>query len=181
MTVARAAAARATTFRTVTGALSYHTIKEDLFSPATVAVGLLVGGVAMLLIESRLPQVKRCGLDSITWREALAVGLFQCLALWPGVSRSAATIMGGMLIGIERKTAAEYSFSRRFHYCWQRPMICIRYGIAAIIGVPIWDRPRDGVHLGVVCRRALHPVLEPALKRFSWCKVVITRWFCWWY
>ncbi|RPI97296.1 MAG: undecaprenyl-diphosphate phosphatase [Chloroflexi bacterium] len=94
----------------VFGAVSYRTIKEDLFGPTTVAVGLLIGGIAMLLLESRLPPVKRCGLDSITWREALAVGLFQCLALWPGVSRSAATIMGAMLIGIERKTAAEYSF-----------------------------------------------------------------------
>jgi len=94
----------------VLGGLSHDTIKEKLFSPATVAVGLGMGGIAILLIESRLPQVKRIGLDSITWQDALAVGLFQCLALWPGMSRSAVTILGAMMIGIERKTAVEYSF-----------------------------------------------------------------------
>lgn len=94
----------------VLGAVSYDTIKENLFGPMTVAMGLGVGGIAILLIEPHLPQMKRIGLDSITWQDALVVGLFQCLALWPGVSRSAATILGAMMIGIERKTAAEYSF-----------------------------------------------------------------------
>jgi undecaprenyl-diphosphatase len=94
----------------VLGALAYGFIKDELFSPVTVAIGLLVGGIAMLWVESHLPSVKTVGLDSITWREALVVGLFQCLAMWPGMSRAAATIVGGMLMGIERKTAAEYSF-----------------------------------------------------------------------
>jgi undecaprenyl-diphosphatase len=49
-------------------------------------------------------------LDDITYRQALAVGLFQVLAMWPGVSRSAATIIGGMLSGLDRKVSAEYSF-----------------------------------------------------------------------
>jgi undecaprenyl-diphosphatase len=75
-----------------------------------VAIGLGVGGAAILLTERFLPKVKKRGLDSLRWNEAVSIGLCQCLALWPGVSRSGATIVGGMIIGIERKTAAEYSF-----------------------------------------------------------------------
>ena len=92
------------------GWVSYDFIKDNLFTPLTVAIGLGLGGVAILLIEPRLPAVKRESVDALTPRDALLIGLFQCLSLWPGVSRAAATILGGMLIGVERKTAAEYSF-----------------------------------------------------------------------
>lgn len=92
------------------GAMAHSFIKEHLFSPITVAIGLGVGGVAILLAEARLPKAKRLGLDALEWKDALLIGSFQCLAMWPGVSRSASTIVGGMMIGVERKTAAEYSF-----------------------------------------------------------------------
>ncbi len=92
------------------GALAHGFIKAHLFSPATVAIGLGVGGVAILLVERFHPVPRRCGLDALRWQDALIVGLFQCLALWPGVSRSAATILGGMLGGVGRTTAVEYSF-----------------------------------------------------------------------
>jgi undecaprenyl-diphosphatase len=92
------------------GLLIHKVMHEKLFKPLPVAIALIVGGMWMLLVERYRPRTKIEGVDSITWREALSVGLFQCLSLWPGMSRSAATILGGMMVGVERKTATEYSF-----------------------------------------------------------------------
>ena len=95
----------------VVGFLLHGIIKKYLFNNTNVvAIGLAVGGVAIILIERWQPRPRCYGLGALRWREALTVGLFQCLAVWPGTSRAAATILGGMLIGVERKTAAEYSF-----------------------------------------------------------------------
>jgi len=98
------------------GFLAHKAIKAHLFGPKTVALALLVGALLMFLVEARAARLKRPlkrpvdSLDALTPRLALGVGFFQCLALWPGFSRSGATIMGGMLLGVDRKTAAEYSF-----------------------------------------------------------------------
>lgn len=92
------------------GLAAHGFIKEHLFSPMTVAWALAVGAVIILVVEYRRRDPRYQGLDSITPLLALGIGVFQCLALWPGFSRSAATIMGGMLLGAERRTAAEYSF-----------------------------------------------------------------------
>ncbi len=94
----------------VFGFLVHGYIKTYLFNPFTVALGLGVGGLIMIVAEQKLPVSKINKVDELKPRDALLVGLFQCLAMWPGVSRSGATIVGGMLVGIERKTAAEYSF-----------------------------------------------------------------------
>ncbi len=91
-------------------ALGYDFIKEQLFSPLTVAIGLGIGGIAIIIVEKVLKGSTHTGLDSITWTDALVIGLFQILALWPGVSRSAATILSGMGRGLDRRTSAEYSF-----------------------------------------------------------------------
>jgi undecaprenyl-diphosphatase len=85
-------------------------IEKYLFSAKTVAAALAVGAVWILAVEWFSPKPKKEGVDSLTWKEALYVGLFQCLSLWPGMSRSASTILGGMISGVERKTATEYSF-----------------------------------------------------------------------
>lgn len=92
------------------GLVAHSQIKQYLFNPYTVAVALAVGAVCMLLLErfKKAPRVE--SVDQITPGLALGIGMFQCLALWPGFSRSASTIIGGMILGAGRKTAAEYSF-----------------------------------------------------------------------
>jgi undecaprenyl-diphosphatase len=92
------------------GLAAHKYIKEYLFGPKTVAVALAVGAIWIFAVERFLPRAKKEGVDSITWKEALSVGLFQCLSLWPGMSRAASTILGGMMSGLDRKTATEYSF-----------------------------------------------------------------------
>ena len=92
------------------GAILHGFIKNALFNTRSVALGLGAGGLAILLVEKFISPPKKSGLDVLDGKDAILIGLFQCLALWPGTSRSAATILGAMLIGIERKTAAEYSF-----------------------------------------------------------------------
>ncbi len=94
----------------VVGLLFHDTIKTQLFGPVTVAWALGVGAVMILVVESLRLKPHARTLDDMTFRLALGVGLFQCLALWPGFSRSAATIMGAMLCGADRTVAAEYSF-----------------------------------------------------------------------
>ncbi|MGZ8424715.1 MAG: undecaprenyl-diphosphate phosphatase [Candidatus Binatia bacterium] len=92
------------------GYLARHGIKEKLFNPEAVTVALAVGGVAILLVERFAARRSANALDAVTVAQALGVGLFQILALWPGTSRAAATIVGGMILGLERKAAAEFSF-----------------------------------------------------------------------
>lgn len=92
------------------GLFAHSYIKEYLFTPSTVAIALAVGALLIFIVEAREKSNEVGSLDEITPRLALGIGLFQCLALWPGFSRSAATIMGGMLLGARRTVAAEYSF-----------------------------------------------------------------------
>jgi len=92
------------------GLLLHGVIKGLLFGPLTVAAALIVGGVAILVIDrgDRMPTTH--DIDQIDARLALRLGLAQALALFPGVSRSGATIIGGLWLGLSRPAAAEFSF-----------------------------------------------------------------------
>ena len=94
----------------VAGFLARNLIKRYLFTPGTVAAALLIGGIAILITERYVRRRPASPLDTLSLGQALGIGLFQTLALWPGTSRSAATIVGGMLLGLDRKGAAEFSF-----------------------------------------------------------------------
>jgi undecaprenyl-diphosphatase len=91
--------------------LAFHKwIETYLFSPLTVAVALIAGGVIIMWAEQRQHGLAITRLEQIGVRQAFLVGLAQCISLFPGISRSGATIIGGLLVGMDRKVATEYSF-----------------------------------------------------------------------
>jgi undecaprenyl-diphosphatase len=94
----------------ILGALLHGWIKTMLFHPLPVALALLTGGIGILVVERLQTENRIDSIDGIGYREAVWIGLAQCLAMWPGMSRAAATILGGRLLGLERRTAAIYSF-----------------------------------------------------------------------
>ena len=94
----------------VFGFLLHDKIKEYLFSPITVAIALILGGIVILWVERRTHEVRVANVDDMDWRDALKVGFAQCLAMFPGTSRSGATIIGGLLFGLSRRAATEFSF-----------------------------------------------------------------------
>lgn len=94
----------------ILGLLFHKAIKQYLFSPITVAIALIIGGFAILLIEKSAKKLDTANIEAVTKMQALKIGLAQSLALVPGVSRAGATILGGMLFGLTRQTATEFSF-----------------------------------------------------------------------
>jgi undecaprenyl-diphosphatase len=94
----------------VAGLVLHHWIKAHLFNPVTVATAFILGGVVILLVEWRPPRPDTDDVHRISVRQALAIGSAQMLALIPGTSRSAATILGGYAAGLTRPAATEFSF-----------------------------------------------------------------------
>ena len=92
------------------GVVAYEAIRVAIQTPILVAVMLVLGGVVILLLERMVKTVRFESVEAVPTRTAVAIGFVQCLAMVPGVSRSGATIMGALFMGLERKTAAEFSF-----------------------------------------------------------------------
>jgi undecaprenyl-diphosphatase len=94
----------------VLGKLLEHTIKAHLFKPLPVAIALGVGGLLLIIIERLKFSHDLDSIDKMDFKHAFRIGLFQCFALCPGVSRAASTIIGGLFSDLNRTVAAEYSF-----------------------------------------------------------------------
>ncbi|HRK39380.1 MAG TPA: undecaprenyl-diphosphate phosphatase [Burkholderiaceae bacterium] len=96
------------------GLLFGKAIKAHLFTPTVVATAFIIGGFIILWAEARQARPETApsvvDADDMTWKDALKVGLVQCFAMIPGTSRSGATIIGGMLLGLSRKAATDFSF-----------------------------------------------------------------------
>lgn len=95
----------------VVGVLAHDFVKAVLFeSPVLISIMLILGGIVLLVIDRIAPPPLHTDALALPLRKSLAIGLWQCLALVPGVSRSGATIVGALLMGVEKRAAAEFSF-----------------------------------------------------------------------
>lgn len=94
----------------ILGLLFIKQIKAYLFNAIPVAMAFIAGGILILWAERRHHTIRVQEVDAMTWREALKIGFAQALALIPGMSRSGATIIGGLLFGLSRRAATEFSF-----------------------------------------------------------------------
>ena len=95
----------------VIGVLFNKTIEKHLFNPVAIAISLLVGGILMIVTEKHYKYNRRTlKPEDVTVKQGFIIGLFQCLSLWPGFSRSASTIIGGWVVGMTTAAAAEFTF-----------------------------------------------------------------------
>jgi len=94
----------------VIGFFAHDAIKSYLFNPVCVAWALIVGGIAILVIEKIKPEATITETEDMSAKTALTIGFIQCISMVPGMSRSGATIMGALMCKVARKTAAEFSF-----------------------------------------------------------------------
>lgn len=167
--------------------LAFHQqIKQYLFSPITVAWALIVGGVAILVIENIAPKPHTMTVEEMSWKQALKIGCAQALALFPGVSRAGATILGGVMFNLSRKTATEFSFflaipvmfaatvldvAKSYHdlHLTDLPMFAVGFVTAFISAL-------------FIVRGLLRYVAQHDFRPFAWYRIVfgcIVLWYFW--
>ena len=162
----------------VLGLIFHDFIKAVLFeSPEIQCISLILGGIVLLFIDRIAPKPVVDDAFKLPWKKALAIGLFQVLAMVPGVSRSGATIVGGMLFGVEKRAAAEFTFFLAIPTmlgafildAWESrdqltsdtmPLIAIGFVVAFAVAL-------------VVIRTMLAIVTSRGLAPFGWLRIVI--------
>ena len=161
------------------GAVLHHVIKAVLFRPGAVVAALALGGVLMILVDRwlrrRAAQPVR-SIGSITAREALLIGCIQCMALWPGVSRSMVTLVAGLWLGLPPEAAAEYSFLLAMPTLGAATLFDAMHGGAAVIQTIGWPALLCGFIAAAVVAALSIRVLLRGLARwglapFGWYRV----------
>ena len=132
----------------IIGFLFKDVVKQVLFNPLIIFLGLMIGGIALIIIDIAVPkQVDQTDKkEGVSLIQAAIIGGFQCLALWPGMSRSAMTIMGGMIAGLNRVTSASFSFLLAVPLM----IIIVCYDLVSSIG-NLSINEFGWIFLGIVC------------------------------
>ena len=161
----------------ILGFLVHDFISEHLFSARTVAAALVAGAVLILVVEAMPRRASVEAAEGASWRQALGVGVAQCAALWPGFSRSAATILGGLVCGLNRPAATEFSFFvaiptlgsatvysllKRYHALEPGDAVYLLVALAVSFAVAWWS-----------IRWLLRFVAGHTLRPFAWYRLVL--------
>ncbi|MCE9633361.1 MAG: undecaprenyl-diphosphate phosphatase [Methylophilales bacterium] len=170
----------------VLGLAFHHQIKQYLFSPITVAWALIVGGVAILVVESVAPKSHTMNIEDISWKQALKIGFAQTLALFPGVSRAGATILGGVMFKLSRKTATEFSFFLAIPIMFAATLLDV---VKSYHDLHMADLPMFAVGFItaffsalLIVRGLLRYVAQHDFRPFAWYRIVfgcIVLWYFW--
>ncbi|MFM9913041.1 MAG: undecaprenyl-diphosphate phosphatase [Methylophilaceae bacterium] len=170
----------------ILGLAFHHQIKQYLFSPITVAWALILGGVVILVVERIAPAPQTHSVDDMDWKLALKVGLAQTLALFPGVSRAGATILGGVMFKLSRKTATEFSFFLAIPIMFAATALDLvkSYHDLHLADLPMFAVGFVTAFLSalVIVRGLLRYVSNHDFKPFAWYRIVfgsIVLWYFW--
>jgi undecaprenyl-diphosphatase len=162
----------------VVGLLFHHWIMRVLFGPLPVAAGLAAGGVLLLAIDRPTRAAARTvTIDDVTWSQALLVGCAQVASLWPGVSRSGATIIGALAAGLSRSAALEFSFFLAIPTLGAASLFALWEGRHALnaADVPVFAvglLTSFGVSLAVIAV-LLRYVRDHDLRPFGWYRIAL--------
>jgi undecaprenyl-diphosphatase len=160
----------------ILGLMFHSQIKLYLFNPVTVSVALIIGGIAMIIIEKKIPE-KVPSTNSIKKSQALFIGLAQCLALIPGISRAASTIMGGVISGLDRKTATEFSFYLAIPIIFAASVfdLTINWDILSIHDLPIFIAGFISAFFSarIVIKIFIKYIANHTFVAFGWYRIII--------
>ena len=168
----------------VLGLLFHKPIAHYLFNTASVAVALIVGGFAILVVERMRPKAVISELEQLSWSRMLGIGAIQCLALFPGTSRSAATILGGACLGLNNKTATEFSFfvaiptlaaATLYDLLKAWPVLTHGELLVFFFGMVV-----SGIVAGVVITALLRYVQNHTFNVFAYYRIVFGALLLWW-
>lgn len=159
------------------GAVMHSTIKTVLFNPFVVCISLISGGLVLLAVDEMQFDTKHEDISTFTPLMCLKIGLFQCLAMIPGVSRSGATIVGAMLSGASKRAAAEFSFflamptmAGAFAYDLMKNYKLLTFEDTAAIGIGFVMAFITGL---IVVKSLLAYVSRRGFALFAWWRIVV--------
>ena len=158
------------------GLFLHSYITRYLFNPVTVAAALVIGGLVILLVERYAHSGRVQCVDAMTWRDALVIGVAQSIALFPGVSRSGATIMGGMVGGMSRFAATEFSFFLAVPTMFAATFYSLykQWSLLSLTDIPVFAVGFIAAFLGglVVVRFLLAYVGQHSFAPFAWYRII---------